>query len=49
MNKDHRYVIGIIPFRQKETGSAPHVLAADHVDESEPKLANTGAEKFAAN
>ena len=38
MNKDHRYVIEIISFRQKETRSASHVFAADHDDESAPKL-----------
>jgi hypothetical protein len=38
VNKDHRYVIEIISFRQKETRGASHVFAADHVDESAPKL-----------
>ena len=41
MNKNHGYAIGIIGFSQQESGSGPRVLAADHVDESEPKLVQT--------
>ena len=41
MNKNHGYAIRVIWFRQQKPGGIPHSLGANHVNEPEPKLANT--------